>query len=64
MEHAGKESRAHIPLTLAYPNSPAARHYRYAAALIGEQLELPVPAAWLDRGRCLHEQMRREVLGT
>jgi chromosome partitioning protein len=62
-EHAGKESRAHVPLALAYPNSPAARHYRYAAALIGAELGLAVPAEWLDGGRRLHAQMLREVLG-
>lgn len=62
-EHAGKESQTHIPMALAYRNTPVGQHYRYAAALIGEQLGLPVPAEWLDRGRRLHEQMLREVLG-
>ena len=61
-EHAGKESQTHIPMALAYRNAPVGQHYRYAAALIGEQLGLPVPAEWLERGRRLHEQMLREVL--
>ncbi len=61
-EHAGKESQSHVPVALAYRNTAVGQHYRYAAALIGEQLGLAVPAEWLDRGRRLHEQMLREVL--
>ncbi len=62
-EHAGKESQSHVPMALAYRNTPVGQHYRFAAALIGERLGLPVPPEWLDRGRRLHEQMVREVLG-
>ena len=61
-EHAGKESQSHVPMALAFRNTAVGQHYRYAAALIGEQLGLTVPAEWLDRGRRLHEQMLREVL--
>ncbi len=62
-EHAGKESQTHVPAALAYRNAPVGQHYRYAAALVGHQLGLPVPPEWLDRGRRLQEQMVREVLG-
>ena len=62
-EHAGKESQSHVPMALAYRNTPVGQHYRFAAALIGERLGLPVPPEWLDRGRRLQEQMVREVLG-
>lgn len=62
-DHAGKESQSHVPVALAYRNSPAGVHYRYAAALLGEALGLPVPAEWLERGRRLQGEMVREVLG-
>jgi len=63
-EHAGKESQTHVPVALAYRNTPVGQHYRYAAALIGTQLGLAVPQEWLDRGQRLQEEMEREVLGT
>ena len=62
-EHVGKESQTHIPVALAYRNSPAGQYYRYAAALVGHHLGLSVPTEWLDRGRRLQEQMVREVMG-
>ncbi len=62
-EHAGKESQTHVPVALAYRNTPVGQHYRYAAALVGHALGLQVPVDWLDRGRQIQEQMVREVLG-
>jgi cellulose biosynthesis protein BcsQ len=63
-EHVGKESQTHVPVALAYRNTPVGQHYRYVAALVGQHLGLSVPPEWLDRGRRLQEQMVREVLGT
>jgi chromosome partitioning protein len=62
-EHVGKESQTHLPAALAYRNAPVGQHYRYVAALIGQQVGLPVPPEWLDRGRRLQAQMLQEVLG-
>jgi chromosome partitioning protein len=62
-EHVGKESQTHVPVALAYRNSPVGQHYRYVAALIGQRLGLTVPPEWLERGRRLQEQMLQEVLG-
>jgi chromosome partitioning protein len=63
-EHVGKESQSHVPVALAYRNTPVGQHYRYVAALIGQHLGLAVPPEWLERGRRLQEQMMQEVLST
>ena len=63
-EHVGKESQSHVPVALAYRNTPVGQHYRYVAALIGQHLGLSVPPEWLERGRRLQEQMMQEVLST
>ena len=62
-EHAGKESETHVPVALSYRNTPVGKHYRYAAALVGDRLGLTVPREWVERGRQLQEEMVREVMG-
>ena len=61
-EHAGKESETHVPVALSFRNTPVGKHYRYAAALVGDRLGLAVPPEWVERGRQLQEEMVREVM--